>query len=281
MFIWEIPVYGSLAMNRRKGFTLIELLIVIAIIAVLLTLLAPALEQAKNQARITLCATNLRHIGSSLWQYSTDNQNNGKLPLNQRGHWLWDIAYTTTDMIIKAGGDHKTFYCPSDSSKTPDMFIFWNFGQAHLGSPYWDGNVSVGTHVGKYPEPDDPAVRKDCFRVTSYYWLLDMDRGGRPTDIIGDPPREFLRKTSVPYPEDIEMVTDATLSNSADPDSPTTTFTEVKGGSWSRWRIYDRTNHVRNDRPSGGNIAYVDGHVKWRHFQDMRIRYTQGPYHWW
>ena len=90
--------------GQQVGFTLIELLIVIAIIAVLLTLLAPALQQAKNQARITLCATNLRQISSSLWQYSTDGQNNGKLPLNQQGSWLWDIAYTTTDMVIKSVG---------------------------------------------------------------------------------------------------------------------------------------------------------------------------------
>ena len=111
--------------------------------------------------------------------------------------------------------------------------------------------------------------------------ILDMDRGGRPADIIGEPPREFLRTTSVPYPEEVEMVTDATLSNSDDPASPATTFTEVQGGSWSRWGIYDRTNHVRKDKPAGGNIAYVDGHVKWRHFQDMRIRYMWGPYQWW
>jgi prepilin-type N-terminal cleavage/methylation domain-containing protein/prepilin-type processing-associated H-X9-DG protein len=267
---------------KQAGFTLIELLIVIAIIAVLLTLLVPALQQAKNQARIALCATNLRHVGFGLRSYSLE-ENNDKLPLNQRGNWLWDIAYTTTDLIMDYGGDPKTFYCPSDSTKSPEMFIMWNFGQAHLGSPYWDGNVTVATRVGTYPEPDDPAVRRDCFRVTSYFWLLDMDiPGGRPGQILGDPPREWLRQTTVPQPEDVEMVTDATLSNSDNPDSPSTTFTEVMGGSWSRWGIYDPTNHVRSEKPFGGNIAYVDGHVKWRHFPDMRVRYTEvGPFQWW
>ncbi len=266
--------------GKQVGFTLIELLIVIAIIAVLLTLLVPALQQAKNQARITLCASNLRHIGTTLWQYSTDPHNNGKLPLNQNGSWLWDVAYTTTDLVIKAGGEPDTFYCPCDYSKRPELFIMWDFGQQHLGSPYWDGNVSPSTRVGRYPEPQDPALRRECFRVTSYFWLLDME-GGRPADIIGEPHREFLRSTSVPYPEEVEMVTDATLSNLDNPDSPDTTFTEVRGGTYNNWGIYDRTNHVRDEKPVGGNIAYVDGHVKWRHFIDMQIRYMHGPYQWW
>ncbi|MBN1844127.1 MAG: prepilin-type N-terminal cleavage/methylation domain-containing protein [Sedimentisphaerales bacterium] len=263
-----------------RGFTLIELLVVIAILAILLTLLVPALQRAKDQARIALCATNLRHISVGLRLYSLDNRNNDKLPLNQTGGWLWDVSYTTTDLIIAAGGDRNTFYCPSDPTKTPEMFIFWCYGQEHLGPPYWDSNITPATEVGTYPEPEDPLVRAGCFRVTGYFWLLDV-MGGRPAPILGNPHREWLRSTAVAFPEEVEMVTDATLSNSDDPTQPTTTFTQVAGGSFARWGIYDQTNHVREGEPVGTNIAFVDGHVNWRDFSEMQVRYTNGPFQWW
>lgn len=48
--------------QKKHGFTLIELLIVIAIIAILLTILAPALCKAKEQAKLSLCASNQRQV---------------------------------------------------------------------------------------------------------------------------------------------------------------------------------------------------------------------------
>jgi prepilin-type N-terminal cleavage/methylation domain-containing protein/prepilin-type processing-associated H-X9-DG protein len=85
-----------------KGFTLVELLVVIGIIALLISILLPALQKAREQANLIYCAANLRNIGNLVHEYAAEN--NGYLPYSQGLYVPENVNWSQNPQYYSAAG---------------------------------------------------------------------------------------------------------------------------------------------------------------------------------
>ena len=118
--------------RRASAFTLIEILVVVAIIALLISILLPSLRGAREQARRVYCASNLRTIGQGFYFYT--QASNGVLPGSHewsdklRPHLQKSIPKKATVQgppIMNAEFFQVDIYlCPDDPIKHPRPFHF-------------------------------------------------------------------------------------------------------------------------------------------------------------
>jgi prepilin-type N-terminal cleavage/methylation domain-containing protein/prepilin-type processing-associated H-X9-DG protein len=146
---------------RRGGgcgaFTLVELLVVIGIIAVLISMLLPTLNRARESARRTKCLANLRNIGQLVQMYA--NQSRQQIPIGYNtassgthgylnNYWLLryasgafpKIRYSGLGLLYPAGlispsaVSGEIFYCPSTAENTDHVYK----GEGTNPNPYLD-----------------------------------------------------------------------------------------------------------------------------------------------
>ena len=115
-------------MNKRKAFTLIELVVVIAIIAILMAILMPALQRVKRQANTILCRKNLQQYGLGSRMYLDDWE--GKFPYSfdwlykdgGRSHRWHDEANNLTNKP-EGGGSMWPYLKDKDIHLCPDFAV--------------------------------------------------------------------------------------------------------------------------------------------------------------
>jgi prepilin-type N-terminal cleavage/methylation domain-containing protein/prepilin-type processing-associated H-X9-DG protein len=121
--------------RSARAFTLIELLVVIAIIAILAAILFPVFAQAREKARQTACASNLKQIGTAIMMYTQDYDetlpstwmgNGAATPPNGIDSSVGP-AYTWNYMILPYIKNDGVFTCPSNryDSKDNQKKIFY------------------------------------------------------------------------------------------------------------------------------------------------------------
>lgn len=94
--------------RRSVAFTLIELLVVISIIAMLISILLPALGRARDQSRAIVCASNLRQVGLAHTMYQNDFDGWNLSLMTAKGDWyycVYSLRYLHSENV---------FLCPSD-----------------------------------------------------------------------------------------------------------------------------------------------------------------------
>lgn len=135
----------AFATGTRKtpaGFTLVELLVVIGIIALLISILLPSLNKAREQAQTAACLSNQRQIVMGMLQYANDHK--GRLP--SYGHFITDgyaedssmVWWVTLSPYISGSGKFAGIdfmRCPSERDRTRFGTYGLNYGKVPF-SPF-------------------------------------------------------------------------------------------------------------------------------------------------
>jgi len=264
MYHSKVP---GLRARKRAGFTLIELLVVIAIIAILAAILFPVFARARENARRTSCASNLKQIGLGIMQYVQDYDEH--YPLSWYGRVPGGPTYGSYQQT-QAGtpGAYFKICDPSTcGSGGAGHFITW----MDLIYPYVKSvqifvcPSSTNPLYSGSPIPD--YWMSGAYGNTAYSTLESTSTGNYATAAYGQP----ILHTGTPMsailrPSETVMTFEASGS--------TTVLYMIRGAPTSvvtagREPLYK--NHLE-----GINLVYGDGHVKWQSYDSLAAQI--GPY---
>jgi prepilin-type N-terminal cleavage/methylation domain-containing protein/prepilin-type processing-associated H-X9-DG protein len=281
-------------MKRKNAFTLVELLVVIGIIALLISILLPALSKARRQANNTKCAANLHDIGLALFAYAADNKGSfpqyfaspanatyhaanpmGAAYPDPTGYWMWDIEVGTRDALVKYGASQPVWYCPTNDNITNNtQNQLWDYAVLLPGGTPATGvppNTQATTGYGvlgyvlltsrpEYVAPSSPTgpsitYPNNCAFDHTGHWDYQSTLRPRNTPNVKTPFDTLPNIAS-----DVEIAADAIISNNPTSAGVPYNFGSVQGGAAGPMN----SSHMYAKYPQGSNILFMDGHVDFR-----------------
>jgi prepilin-type N-terminal cleavage/methylation domain-containing protein/prepilin-type processing-associated H-X9-DG protein len=231
--------------RRSDGFTLIELLTVIAIIAILAAILIPVVGRVREQARTSVCTSNLRQLGVGVYLYATDH--NERLPPSRGGppdNLFWEASLLT---YIE---DHRILVCPElpVSITRPDTRInpprTYSVNQLAFGDDQRNEGARGPRRLSDISRPTELILIADGVQIAAY--------GGNSSGRLYAAPFTQWGETN-PLEDFVP------LANQTDRDN-------IDEGRL-RFRHSDRVNTVRAD----GHVALIrKGELQYRHVYPLK-----------
>ena len=233
------------------GFTLIELLVVIASVAILASLLTPALIRARNQASAVTCLSNMKQFSYAWIMYADDNQDS--IAPNE-----WSVG-----RVLRAENT-------------------WVRGWIELGTPDWPDNTNtlylVSSHLGPYLSYSTEVWHCPADRSSTLHSgrLLRRVRSYSMNNYLNSPDR------GVPDPwKIIRKITDMT----APPPSSTFVIIDEREDSiqdcYFVVDMFDPGGPVaavpRSAHNGAGTLSFGDGHSELKKWRDPRTNPRMNP----
>ncbi|HEV7301311.1 MAG TPA: type II secretion system protein [Tepidisphaeraceae bacterium] len=261
------------------GFTLIELLVVIGIIALLISMLLPALNRVRVQAKTVECASGLRQIGTAWLQYQNDNKS-WIVPMGARwsDSWATNISGKYTAPVPTAPvaeGDYVWYHFLKKYTATYKIF---NCPTANIGNPAytrsgWETQVKSGIGDGT---PDSFNIGYSQAGASCNYAFAGSTFGVSwpqhfPAWVSSDPnysksmaPKKFATasryvRASGVQPTDVVVIMDGT-------------WRITTAGADALYGLNDPKRYLHGKRTA--NALFMDGHVQNGHMNDFQGRWS-------